>query len=59
MRRTGKKIRTISLLTLLVISSFSIAGAVEKDLSLIPPNAEPGKCYAKVMVPAKDRKSVV
>ncbi len=27
--------------------------AAQEDISLFPPNAEPGKCYAKVLIPAK------
>ncbi len=31
----------------------SLKGAKSTELSLVPPNAKPGQCYSKVMVPAK------
>ncbi len=53
MELLGRKTRRISLVTLLALAPLTAHAAEQGDVSLFPPNAEPGKCYAKVMVPAK------
>ena len=53
MKHVGKTLCNISLLTLLSLAPLAAHGAEQNDASLFPPNAEPGKCYAKVLVPAK------
>ena len=49
----GKTTLSLSLLSLVALAPMSTALAVQDDASLFPPNAEPGKCYGKVLVPAK------
>ncbi|RTZ97441.1 MAG: hypothetical protein DSY90_07445 [Deltaproteobacteria bacterium] len=43
----------LSLFLFLILTSFTVSVfAQDQGASLFPPNAEPGKCYAKVLVPA-------
>jgi peptidoglycan hydrolase-like protein with peptidoglycan-binding domain len=43
----------ISFLSLLASTVCFTSAVAQEDASLFPPNAEPGKCYAKVLIPTK------
>lgn len=43
----------LALLAALLLIPAQGAAAAQDETSLFPPNAEPGQCYAKVMIPAK------
>ncbi len=53
MKQIGKTTCILSFFALLAMAPLAGAAEVQDDASLFPPNAEPGKCYAKVMIPAK------
>ncbi len=53
MTQLGKTISTISFLSLLASTACFTSAVAQEDASLFPPNAEPGKCYAKVLIPTK------
>ena len=53
MKQIGKSSLVVSLSAgLLLCSTAASFAAQDPSASLFPPNAEPGKCYAKVLVPA-------
>ncbi len=53
----GTKTKFILGLFAIAISSPAVGfAAVQNDASLFPPNAEPGKCYAKVLIPPNLKK---
>lgn len=53
MKLTSKPIISFSFFALFMTAPLTASSAVQDDASLYPPDAEPGKCYAKVLVPAK------
>jgi len=52
MKRICKPTITLSLFLILILTSVMPVSAQDQGASLFPPDAEPGKCYAKVLVPA-------
>ena len=53
MTQFGKTTCMISFLSLFASTACFTSAVAQEDASLFPPNAEPGKCYAKVLVPTK------
>lgn len=53
MRHPGKTLCMLLFFSLLTTTVYLTSAVAQEDASLFPPNAEPGKCYAKVLIPTK------